>query len=117
MKGPFTERARQAIKNAEDAAVQFGHTYVGTEHLLLGLARVEDGVASKALEMQAASAQEIEKQIEEQVGNQNAQGMKPQDFTPRTKRIFEMSYQEAARMGHNYVGTEHVLIALMRENE
>jgi ATP-dependent Clp protease ATP-binding subunit ClpC len=117
MKGPFTERAKQAIKNAEDAAIEFGHTYVGTEHLLLGLAQVTDGVAAKALESQGASAQEIENQINEQVGIKNALGEKPQDFTPRTKRIFEASHVEAARMHTGYIGTEHLLIALIKENE
>ncbi|MDR1665271.1 MAG: ATP-dependent Clp protease ATP-binding subunit [Clostridiales bacterium] len=113
----FTERARQAIKNAQDAAVEFGHTYVGTEHLLLGLAQVDDGVAAKALESQGVSAQDIEDQIEELIGTQNAAGMMPQDFTPRTKRIFELSTQEAANLKANYVGTEHLLVALLREQD
>ena len=114
---PFTERARKAIKEAQDAAVEFGHSFVGTEHLLLGLAIVGDGIASKALESQGVTAQDVEDQIEEQVGTKNAGGIMPQDFTPRTKKIFELSNQEAARMNTNFVGTEHLLIALLKEQE
>ena len=118
MQGPFTEKARQAIENAQHAAVMMGHDYVGTEHLLLGLLQVEDGVAAKALINQGCSRQDVEAQIEDMMGPHNAGGATgPKDFTPRTKRIFEMSYQEAARMGVKYVGTEHILIALMREQD
>ena len=118
MQGPFTEKARQAIENAQHVAVMMGHDYVGTEHLLLGLLQVDDGVAAKALINQGCSRQEVEAQIEDMMGPHNAGGPTgPKDFTPRTKRIFEMSYQEAARMGVNYVGTEHILIALMREQD
>jgi len=118
MQGPFTEKARQAIENAQHAAVMLGHDYVGTEHLLLGLLQVEDGVAAKALKGQGCSRQDVESQIEDMMGPHNAGGPSgPKDFTPRTKRIFEMSYQEAARMGVKYVGTEHILIALMREQD
>ena len=118
MQGPFTEKARQAIENAQHAAVMMGHDYVGTEHLLLGLLQVDDGVAAKALSNQGCTRQEIEAQIQDMLGPHNTGGSSgPRDFTPRTKRIFEMSYQEAARMGVKYVGTEHLLIALMREND
>ena len=118
MQGPFTEKARQAIENAQHAAVMLGHDYVGTEHLLLGLLQVDDGVAAKALAAQGCSRQDVESQIEDMMGPHNAGGSTgPKDFTPRTKRIFELSYQEAARMGVKYVGTEHVLIALMREQD
>ena len=118
MQGPFTEKARQAIENAQHAAVMMGHDYVGTEHLLLGLIQVDDGVAAKALVSQGCSRQDVESQIEDMMGPHNAGGSGgPRDFTPRTKRIFEMSYQEAARMGVKYVGTEHILIALLREQD
>ncbi|MCL2398550.1 MAG: ATP-dependent Clp protease ATP-binding subunit [Defluviitaleaceae bacterium] len=118
MQGPFTEKARQAVDNAQHVAVMMGHSHVGTEHLLLGLLQVEDSVAAKALINQGCSQQEVESQIEEMMGPHNAGGSTgPKDFTPRTKRIFEMSYQEAARMGVKYVGTEHILIALMREQD
>jgi len=119
MQGPFTEKARQVIENARHAASTLGHDYVGTEHLLIGLISVDDSVASKTLMKQGLSRQSIEKQIEETMGPQNSGGTAtdPKDFTPKTKRIFELSYQEATRMGVNYVGTEHILIALMREHD
>ena len=116
MRSPFTEKARQAIKNAQDAATALGSSYVGTEHLLLGLAQVTDGVAAKAMESQGVTAQDIEKRIQE-MGNQGQAGGGAQDFTPRTKRIFEMSQQEAMRMQVGYVGTEHLLIAMLKEQD
>ena len=118
MQGPFTEKARQTIENAQHAAVMMGHDYVGTEHLLLGLLQIEDSIAAKALMNHGCFRQDVEAQIVEMTSHDNPVGAGgPRDFTPRTKRIFEMSYQEAARMGVKYVGTEHILIALMREND
>lgn len=120
MKVPFTEKARQAIQNSRDAAQQLGHSYVGTEHLLLGLARVTDSVAAKALEMQNVTAAGIEKELENTTsaaGTPTMGGSEPQDLTPRTKRIFEQSQQEAMRMKTNYVGTEHLLVAMLKETE
>jgi len=118
MQIPFTEKARQSIENAQHAAVMMGHSHVGTEHLLLGLLQVEDSVAARALINQGLARQDVEAQMEEMMGPHNAGGPAgPKDFTPRTKRIFEMSYQEAMRMGLKYVGTEHILIALMREQD
>jgi len=116
MKSPFTEKAQKAIQNSRDVAAALGHSYVGTEHLLLGLAKVEDGVAAKALESQGVTAPDIEKQIKE-VGSQGKSSGGPADFTPRTKRIFEISKQEAMRMHVNYVGTEHLLIAILKEQD
>jgi len=116
MKSPFTEKARKAIQNAQEAATALGNSYVGTEHLLLGLSQVPDGVAAKALESQGVTAADIEKYIAE-MGNQGKSGGGPQDFTPRTKRIFEMSQQEAMRMHVGYVGTEHLLIAMLKEQD
>jgi len=118
MQGPFTEKARMAIDGAQHVAVMMGHDYVGTEHLLLGLIGVTDGVAARALAGQGCAREDVERQVEDMMGPHNAGGPSgPRDFTPRTKRIFEMSYQEAARMGVNYVGTEHLLIALLRESD
>ena len=119
MQGPFTEKARQVIENAKHAAATLGHDYVGTEHLLIGLISVDDSIAARTLTKQGVSRQSIEKQIEETMGGHNSGGTlaEPKDFTPKTKRIFELSYQEATRMGVNYVGTEHILIALMREHD
>ncbi|MCL2200233.1 MAG: ATP-dependent Clp protease ATP-binding subunit, partial [Defluviitaleaceae bacterium] len=120
MKGPLTEKARQAIQNAQDAAKEFGHSHVGTEHLLLGLARVQDCVAAKALDMQGVTAESIEKELQNTTsagGAPTMGSMGPQDFTPRTKRILENSHQEALRMKTNYIGTEHLLISLLKETE
>ena len=120
MKGPFTEKAKQSIQNAQDAAMSMGHSYVGTEHLLLGLAKVTDGVAAKALETQGVKVEDIERQIQDVLGSHSASavaGHSPQDFTPRTKRIFELSQQEAMRMKTTYIGTEHLLIAMLKEPE
>jgi len=116
MSSPFTEKAQQAIKNAQETAVAMGHSYVGTEHLLLGLAQVPDSVAAKALEAQNVTADGIQKKIQE-IGNQGKTTGGPADFTPRTKRIFEISKQEAMRMHVNYVGTEHLLIAILKEQD
>jgi len=119
MKSPFTEKARQAIKSAEEVSVSLGNSYVGTEHLLLGLANVTEGVAAKALETQGVTAEKIREQIQA-IGNQGKQASKtggPTDFTPRTKRIFELSQQEAMRMHVGYVGTEHLLIAILKEHD
>ena len=116
MNSPYTEKARKAIENAQAAATALGSSYIGTEHLLLGLAQVEDGVAAKALESQNVTATGIEKYIQE-MGNQNNTTGSPQGFTPRTKRIFEISHQEAQHMNVGYVGTEHLLIAILKEQD
>ncbi len=116
MQGKFTERARMAIENAQKSAANLGHQGVGTEHLLLGLALVEDGVAAKALSAQNVTARDIEEKISEFLGeSQNNTGVL--DFTPRTKRVLEMSAQEALRMGAGYIGTEHLLLASLREQD
>ena len=120
IKGPYTEKARQAIQYAGDIAKRLGHSHIGTEHLLLGLAKVSDSIAAKALETQNITVDGIEKQLQETmsaVGAPTMGGSEPLDFTPRTKRIFEISKQEAARMKTNYIGTEHILIAMLKEPE
>jgi len=117
MKGPFTEKARRAIQNSQDAAVAMGQSYVGTEHILLGLAQTHDGIAAKALQNQGVSADDIKKRIEGATAMQSAPGTTPQDFTPRAKKILEMSQQEATRMHTGYIGTEHLLISLLKEQE
>jgi len=119
MKGPFTQKAKQAITNSQTVAKQMGHSHVGTEHLLLGLAQVRDGLAAKALETQGISAEDIEEALKSAntSGTPTVGGNEPRDFTPRTKAIFEKSHQEAVRMKTNYIGTEHLLIAMLRDNE
>ena len=120
MKGPFTEKAKQAIEYAQELAVKLGSPLVGTEHLLLGLAKVEDGVAAKILEIQKISASDIEAHILAAMSSQSPSSTMvegPTDFTPRTKRVLEMSQQESLRLKTNYIGTEHMLLALLREQD
>ena len=117
MNGKFTQRAKEAIEQAQNKASELGQNYVGTEHLLLGLSMVEDGIASRALEAQGVSTMELEDKISEITGNQSAVGVVPQDFTPRTKRILEMSYNESLKLGSNYIGTEHLLLATIKESD
>ncbi|MCL2841016.1 MAG: ATP-dependent Clp protease ATP-binding subunit [Defluviitaleaceae bacterium] len=118
MQGSFTEKARQSIANSQAVAKKMGHSHVGTEHLLLGLAQVTDGIAAKALETQGVAVEDIEKQLQSITGGTpTVGGAEPQDFTPRTKGVFERSKQEAMRMKVNYIGTEHLLIALLKESE
>ncbi len=110
----LTERAKNAINLAGQSAAGMGHNYVGTEHILLGLAKEGSGVAAKVLADNGVSDSKIISKIEFFVGtdlplNHNAIG-----FTPRTKSVLEHSYSEARRFNHNYIGTEHILIALLR---
>ncbi len=116
MMAKFTERAKRAIEEAQQAAMDFGHKYVGTEHLLLGLLRVSDGVAAKALETQGVTEDKITDKIVN-TNNGTDFGSVRADFTPRTKRVIEMSLQEALKMGTGYVGTEHLLLAILRETD
>ena len=113
----LTERARMAISNAAEAALELGQSYVGTEHLLVGLIREGEGVAGKILEANGLTDDKVIERIEaiDGVGQPIAEGQP--EATPRTKRVFERSYVEAQRLGHNYIGTEHLLIALLRESE
>ena len=117
MQGNFTEKAKETIRKAQQYAVHLGHNYVGTEHLLLGLVGVKDSVASKAIEAQGITEDAITEKIDELVGLNNGGGYYPQDYTPRSKRVIDMSVQEAIKMGTGYVGTEHILLALIQEND
>lgn len=113
----FTEKAEKAINLAQEAAAELGHNYVGTEHLLLGLIREGGGIAARVLQGQGITQERVIKEIENAVGLGQSQEELSSNFTPRTKRVLEMSYVEARRMGHNYIGTEHLLLAIMREGE
>ncbi|MBR5152489.1 MAG: ATP-dependent Clp protease ATP-binding subunit, partial [Clostridia bacterium] len=113
----LTERARAAIGFAAESALELGHNYVGTEHLLIGLIREGEGVAGKILEANEVSEDKVIEKISAMVGTGEPIPSGQPEATPRTKRVFERSYIEAQRMGHNYVGTEHLLIALLRERE
>jgi ATP-dependent Clp protease ATP-binding subunit ClpC len=113
----FTDRARRVVVLAQEEARTFNHNYIGTEHLLLGLIHEGEGVAAKALESLGISLEGVRRQVEEIIGQgqQAPSGHIP--FTPRAKKVLELSLREALRLGHNYIGTEHILLGLIREGE
>ena len=112
----FTNRANKAIELANDIALDLGHSYIGTEHILYGLAKEENGVASKVLENQNVTAEDILNKIEELIGrDEPIENIV--DFTPRTKRVVEVAFIEARKLGYNYIGTEHLLIGILREGD
>ena len=113
----FTDRARRVVVLAQDEARMLNHNYIGTEHILLGLIHEGEGVAAKALEALGLSLEAVREQVIEIIGEgQNAPtGHIP--FTPRAKKVLELSLREALQLGHNYIGTEHILLGLIREGE
>ncbi len=113
----FTERARQVIVLAQEEARMLRHSYIGTEHLLLGLLREADGVAARVLGSLDVSLEEVRSEVARIVGegDHEAQGQIP--FTPRAKKVLELALREALSLGHNYIGTEHILLGLVRESE
>lgn len=113
----FTERAQRALIYSQEEARNLGHNYVGTEHLLLGLLREGEGAAAQVLQGLGIDIEKIREQIESLVGKGNFNFTEGFGYTPRTKRIMELSFYEARNIGHNYVGTEHLLLALIREGE
>jgi len=112
----FTSRAKQAIEIANEMAIELGHNYIGTEHILYGLAKEGIGVASKVLTNKGVSAEKIETEIIDLVGT-GGNISETLGFTPRTKRVLENSYIEAKKLGYDYIGTEHLLIGIMREGD
>jgi ATP-dependent Clp protease ATP-binding subunit ClpC len=113
----FTDRARRVVVLAQEEARRLDHSYIGTEHLLLGLLREGDGVAARALSAMRISLDEVRREIEEIIGrgSQAPSGHIP--FTPRAKKVLELSLREAQQLGHTYIGTEHLLLGLIREGE
>ena len=112
----FTARARKAIDLASEIAMDLGHSYIGTEHILYGLAKEGSGVASKVLENQAIDAQKIENEIIDLIGKEDSL-KETLGFTPRTKKVLENSFVEAKKVGYDYIGTEHLLIGILREGD
>lgn len=112
-----TERARQVIVLAQDEARRFGHNYIGTEHLLIGLLREEEGLAARVLDSVGLTVEEVRAQVTRIVGQGDEHPTGRIPFTPRAKRVIELALLEALSLGHNYVGTEHLLLGLVRENE
>ena len=113
----FTERARQVVVLAQDEARGLRHNYIGTEHLLLGLLREDEGVARRVLESLGISLDEARAQVVRIVGEGEAPPAHQIPFTPRAKKVLELSLREAIRLRHDYIGTEHILLGLVHENE
>jgi ATP-dependent Clp protease ATP-binding subunit ClpC len=113
----FTEKAAAALNLALESARGLGHNYVGSEHILLGLLKEGNGVAAKVLEQNNIDSTQVENIITELVGRGEPSTVTPQDLTPRGKRIIELAYLEARNLGHGYVGTEHILMGLLREGD
>ena len=113
----FTEKANNAINLAIESAQKMGHTYVGSEHILLGLLKSGDGAAYSILTNCGADAEALEELIKTEIGTGDYTKLTPEDFTPRTKRVLQTAVMQAAKMGHNYVGTEHILIAIVSDSE
>ncbi|SDL70109.1 ATP-dependent Clp protease ATP-binding subunit ClpC, partial [Arthrobacter sp. ov407] len=113
----FTDRARRVVVLAQEEARMLNHNYIGTEHILLGLIHEGEGVAAKALESLGISLDGVREQVQEIIGQgqQAPSGHIP--FTPRAKKVLELSLREALQLGHNYIGTEHILLGLIREGE
>jgi ATP-dependent Clp protease ATP-binding subunit ClpC len=113
----FTDRARRVVVLAQEEARLLNHNYIGTEHLLLGLIHEGEGVAATALESLGMSLEAVRGQVEEIIGQGQSAPTGHIPFTPRAKKVLELSLREAKQLGHNYIGTEHILLGLIREGE
>ena len=113
----FTDRARRVVVLAQEEARLLNHNYIGTEHILLGLIHEGEGVAAKALESLGISLEGVRGQVEELIGQGGSSPSGHIPFTPRAKKVLELSLREALQLGHNYIGTEHILLGLIREGE
>lgn len=113
----FTEKANQALNLAIEAAQDFGHTYIGSEHLLIGILREDSGAAAQILASKGITSEKIEELLENTVGKGSPTQLSPAQFTPRAKRIVEMSLAAARSVGNSFVGTEHILLAILEEGD
>jgi ATP-dependent Clp protease ATP-binding subunit ClpC len=113
----FTDRARRVVVLAQEEARLLNHNYIGTEHLLLGLIHEGEGVASQALTSIGISLEDVRQQVQEVIGEGKSAPMGHIPFTPRAKKVLELSLREALQLKHNYIGTEHVLLGLVAEGE
>jgi ATP-dependent Clp protease ATP-binding subunit ClpC len=113
----FTDRARRVVVLAQEEARLLNHNYIGTEHLLLGLINEGEGLAAKALDSLGVTLEQVRSQVEEMIGVGTATPQGHIPFTPRAKKVLELSLREALQLGHNYIGTEHILLGLLREGE
>jgi ATP-dependent Clp protease ATP-binding subunit ClpA len=112
----FTERARKVVMLAQDEARHFNHDFIGTEHILLGLVK-EEGAAARTLASLGVTLDAVRKQVVEIVGYGEPSPSSQAPFTPRSKHVLELALREALQLGHNYVGTEHLLLGLVRQND
>ena len=113
----FSERARRVLALAQEEATQFNHNYIGTEHILLGLIRESEGVAAKVLVNLKADTQKIRSAVEFIIGKGDKPTTGEIGLTPRAKKVIELAVDEARKQSHHYIGTEHLLIGLMREGD
>src|SRR5215471_9581753 len=113
----FTERARKVLRLAQEEAQRLHHNYIGTEHLLLGLVREDEGVAGKVLKSLSVDLEKVRKAVEDITGRGNRIVRGEIGLTPRAKKVIELAVDEARRLNHNYIGTEHLLLGLLREGE
>lgn len=114
----FTERARQVVILAKEEARTLNHNYIGSEHILLGLLREEEGLAARVLEAMGLQVEKVRDRVIERVGMPDSSRSESQlPFTPRARKILELALREALSLGHNYIGTEHVLLGLSREGD
>jgi ATP-dependent Clp protease ATP-binding subunit ClpC len=112
----FTDRARRVVVLAQDEARMLNHNYIGTEHILLALSR-EKGIAAKALESLNISLEAARQQVEEIIGQGETEPPSQIPFTPPAKKVLELSFRESRQLGHSYIGTEHLLLGLIREGQ
>jgi ATP-dependent Clp protease ATP-binding subunit ClpC len=113
----FTDQARRAVEQAQEEARTLHHNYIGTEHILLGLIHEGDGVAAEALESLGIRLETIRQQVQEIIGRGQQAPLGHIAFTPRAKKVLELSLREALQLGHDYVGTEHILLGVIREGD
>jgi ATP-dependent Clp protease ATP-binding subunit ClpC len=113
----FTERARKVIRLAQEEAQRFQHNYIGTEHLLLGLVREGEGVAAKVLTSLGVDLKMVRKAVEDIIGRGDRIVLREIGLTPRAKKVIEFAVDEARGLHHGYIGTEHLLLGLLREGE
>ena len=114
----FTDRAKKVMSLARQEAQKFNHEYIGTEHILLGLVQEGNGVAANVLQKMAVDLDKIRQEVEKIVKSGPSMAtMSNLPFTPRAKKVLELAMEEASQLGHNYIGTEHLLLGLIKENE
>ena len=113
----FSERARRVLTSAQEEAQKLNHNYIGTEHILLGLIREDEGVAAKVLNNLGVSMSKVRSAVEYIIGRGEKSGTGEIGLTPRAKRVIELAIDEARHLGHNYIGTEHLLLGLLHEGE